>query len=332
MENLEPEILANYTIWALVGLYTVAKVLGSIQVVPNRTIRVVERFGRYSRSLDPGFHLLAPWIDRVTYVHDLREQTIDVPAQQCFTLDNVRVIVDGVMYIQVTDPVKASFGVNDYRRAAMQLALTTSRAIIATLELDRTFEERDLISAKVVEEVARAGESWGIQVLRYEIKTIEPPDTVKAAMEMQVTAERNRRAIIAKSEGDMQAAINRSEGVRNELIARSDGERQRRINEAQGRAREIEALAEATAASIEKLAEAISMDGGERAVRLRLSEAYLDKLSSLASADTQIVLPADLTRVDSLLQALEIEADAEKPGGSRGLSGTPTSPTFAPRT
>ena len=326
MNDLDPEIIANITLWGLLLAYTAFKLLGSLQVVPNRTVRIVERLGRFHRKLEAGFHLLVPWVDRVTYVHDLREQTIDVPAQQCFTLDNVRVVVDGVMYIQVVDAVKASFGVNNYRRAAMQLALTTSRAIIATLELDRTFEERDLISAKVVEEVARAGESWGIQVLRYEIKTIEPPDTVKAAMEMQVTAERNRRAIIAKSEGDMQAQINRSEGMRNELVARSSGERQRRINEAQGRAREIEALAEATAASIEKLADAISVQGGQNAVRLRLSESYLDKLGALATRDTQIVLPADLTRVDSLLGALELEsgdtAEASRPVGG--------SPRFVP--
>ena len=326
MNDLDPEIIANITLWGLLLAYTAFKLLGSLQVVPNRTVRIVERLGRFHRKLEAGFHLLVPWVDRVTYVHDLREQTIDVPAQQCFTLDNVRVVVDGVMYIQVVDAVKASFGVNNYRRAAMQLALTTSRAIIATLELDRTFEERDLISAKVVEEVARAGESWGIQVLRYEIKTIEPPDTVKAAMEMQVTAERNRRAIIAKSEGDMQAQINRSEGMRNELVARSAGERQRRINEAQGRAREIEALAEATAASIEKLADAISVQGGQNAVRLRLSESYLDKLGALATRDTQIVLPADLTRVDSLRGALELEsgdtAEASRPVGG--------SPRFVP--
>jgi regulator of protease activity HflC (stomatin/prohibitin superfamily) len=330
MNELDPEMFANLALWGLLVVYTILKLLGSLQVVPNRTVRIVERLGRFHHKLEPGFHLLVPWIDRVTYVHDLREQTIDVPAQQCFTLDNVRVIVDGVMYIQVVDPVKASFGVNNYRRAAMQLALTTSRAIIATLELDRTFEERDLISAKVVEEVARAGESWGIQVLRYEIKTIEPPDTVKAAMEMQVTAERNRRAIIAKSEGDMQSQINISEGVRNELVARSAGERQRRINEAQGRASEITALAEATAASIEKLADAISLKGGGEAVRLRLSEAYLDKLGALATAGTQIVLPADLTRVDSLLQALEIETDPSKAAPRAASPLTP--PNLSPGT
>jgi regulator of protease activity HflC (stomatin/prohibitin superfamily) len=301
-------ILFNLAFWGILGVYVAINILKTIQIVPNRTVKIVERLGKFNRKLEAGFHILIPWVDRITYTHDLREQTVDVPAQQCFTLDNVRVIVDGVMYIQVVDPLKASYGVNDYRRAAMQLALTTSRAIIATLDLDRTFEERDLISARVVDEVARAGQNWGIQVLRYEIKAIEPPDTVKAAMEMQVTAERNRRAIIHKSEGDMQSRINRSEGMRNELVARSDGERQRIINEAQGRAREIEALAEATAASIEEIAEAISYKGGDQAVRLRLSEAYIDKLRGLARNQTQIVLPADLTSIDSILSGIALDS------------------------
>ncbi len=300
----------NAVVWGGFILYFCVKVLGAVQVVPNRTVRIVERLGRYRKALDPGIHFLIPWMDRVTYVHDLREQTVDVPAQQCFTLDNVRVIVDGVMYIQVIDPVKASFGVDDYRRAAMALAMTTSRSIIATLELDRTFEERDLISARVVEEVAKAGESWGIQVLRYEIRSIDPPQTVKAAMEMQVTAERDRRATIATSQGEKQSRINRSEGIRNELIARSAGEKQRIINEAQGRAREIEALAVATAESIEKVAETICMEGGERAVQLRLSEAYIDKLRGLARRNTKVLLPADLTSVDEILKNLTFDFEA----------------------
>jgi len=303
----EPEILFNIAFWGILALYTLRKLIVSIQIVPNRTIRIVERFGKFHRRLDAGFHVLIPWVDQVTFTHDLREQTVDVPAQQCFTLDNVRVIVDGVMYIQVIDAVKASFGVCNFRRAAMALAMTNTRAIIATLDLDRTFEERDVISARVVEEVAKAGKNWGIQVLRYEIKAIEPPETVKAAMEMQVTAERNRRAIISRSEGEMQAHINRSEGIRNELVRRSAGERQRIINEAQGRAREIEALATATAASIKRIAQAISMPGGDRAVRLRLSESYLNRLRGMANERTQVVLPADLTNVDSILQSIEFE-------------------------
>lgn len=307
----EAQFLFNALVWGFLIFYTGYKLVTSLQIVPNRTIRIVERLGQFHRKLDAGFHVLIPWVDEVTYIHDLREQTIDVPAQQCFTLDNVRVIVDGVMYIQVTDAVKASFGVKNYHQAAMQLAMTTSRAIIATLELDRTFEERDLISAKVVEEVAKAGASWGIQVLRYEIKSIDPPDTVKKAMEMQVTAERTRRAIIAQSQGEMQSHINRSEGIRNELVAKSDGEKQRIINEAEGRAREIEALAEATASSIEKLAAAISIPGGDRAVQLRLSEAYLKKFQGLANDRTRVLLPTNLTNVDAILESISFDVDPE---------------------
>jgi regulator of protease activity HflC (stomatin/prohibitin superfamily) len=304
---MDGHILFNMMVWGSIFAYTFYKVVVSVQVVPNRMVKIVERFGKFHSKLEAGFHLLIPWADRITYTHDLREQTVDVPPQQCFTRDSVRVMVDGVMYIQVADPIKASYGVADYRRAAMQLALTTSRAVIATLELDRTFEERDLISARVVDEVSRAGRSWGIQVLRYEIKAIEPPETVKAAMEMQVTAERQRRAVIHKSEGDMQSRISRSEGMRNELVSRSSGERQRIINEAQGRAREIEALAEATAASIEKIAQTISAEGGDRAVMLRLSEAYIDKLRGLARNNTQIVLPGDLTNLDSILSGISLD-------------------------
>lgn len=310
--------VANGLVWFVVFAYVTLKFIGTIQVVPTQTVRIVERLGRFNRKLGAGMHVLLPWLDRVTYIHDLREQTVDVPPQQCFTRDNVRVIVDGVMYIQVVDPLKASYGVTDYRRATMQLALTTSRAIIATLDLDKTFEERDMISAKVVQELARAGTAWGIQVLRYEIKNIEPPDTVKSAMEAQVTAERNRRAVIARSEGEKQARVNRSEGVKNELTARSSGEKQRLINEAQGRAREILALAEATALSIERLAVAIRAEGGESAVRLRLSEAYLDKLRGLARSGTRVLLPADLTRLDHLLRAVETDGAPEPHGGPHG--------------
>jgi regulator of protease activity HflC (stomatin/prohibitin superfamily) len=320
---------ANGFVWFVVLAYVGIKFLGTVQVVPTQTVRLVERLGRFHRKLGAGMHVLLPWLDRVTYIHDLREQTVDVPPQQCFTRDNVRVIVDGVMYIQVIDALKASYGVTDYRRAAMQLALTTSRAIIATLDLDKTFEERDMISAKVVQELAQAGMAWGIQVLRYEIKNIEPPDTVKSAMEAQVTAERNRRAVIARSEGEKQARINRSEGVKNELTARSSGEKQRLINEAQGRAREILALAEATAVSIERLAVAISSEGGERAVRLRLSEAYIDKLSGLARGGTRVLLPADLTKLQDLLRAVESE-EPEPPTHELAAPGWPSRNTLRP--
>ncbi len=306
------ELFINVAFWGILALYLLKRSLSCIKVVSTQTAQIVERLGRFSRKLEPGIHFLIPWVDRVSFVHDLRELTVDVPPQQCFTADNVRVAVDGVMYIQVTDPVKASYGVTNYGRAATQLALTTSRAIIATLDLDKTFEERDLISAKVVEEVSKAGQSWGIQVLRYEIKNIEPPDTVKDAMELQVTAERRRRAIIAKAEGERQSRVDRSEGIKAELIARSEGEMQRRINEAEGRASEILSLAQATASSIERVAQAVSVDGGEEAVRLRLREKYLDRLGALGQSSTQLVLGADLTRLEEILQGIELDVEVER--------------------
>jgi regulator of protease activity HflC (stomatin/prohibitin superfamily) len=214
------------------------------------------------------------------------------------------------MYISVVDPVKASYGVTDYVFAAVQLAQTTTRSVIGTLDLDRTFEERDLISSKVVAEVSQAGEAWGITVHRYEIKGIATPATVRNAMEQQVTAERERRALVARSEGEKQSRINRSEGQKMELINKSEGEMQRRINEAEGRAAEVLAIAEATATSIEKIADAVSLPGGEKAVRLQLTERYLKGLATLGSSGTtQVVLPADLTRVDTLIDSMGLTMD-----------------------
>lgn len=240
-------------IWGLIFAIFIIKLFQSIRLVPTKSAYIVERLGKYHTTLDAGFHALVPFIDKVAYVHDLKEETIDVPPQECFSSDEVNVEVDGVIYISVMDPVKASYGVTDYRYAAIQLAQTTTRSVIGTLDLDRTFEERDVISAKVVEVLDQAGATWGIRVHRYEIKNIAPPETVKNAMEMQVNAERERRALLAKSEGDKQSKINRSEGVKAEMINRSEGEMQKRINEAEGKAEEILTIAKATAESIERI-------------------------------------------------------------------------------
>lgn len=296
----------NLAVWGLLFLVLIFKFFRSIRLVPTQSAYIVERLGKYSRTLNPGFHALVPFVDKVTYIRDLKEETVDVPPQECFTRDEVQVEVDGVIYISVIDPVKASYGVTDYSFAAMQLAQTTTRSVIGTLDLDRTFEERELISAKVVEVLEKAGQTWGIRVHRYEIKNLSPPPTVKEAMEKQVTAERNRRAIVAQSEGDKQSRINTSEGRRFELVNRSEGEMQRTINEAQGRAEEIRAIARATAQSIEKIAASISLPGGESSVRLQLSEKYLKRLRALADSDTQIVLPADLTNFEGLLDSLKL--------------------------
>jgi regulator of protease activity HflC (stomatin/prohibitin superfamily) len=294
-------LIFDIVVWSFLLLALLYKFVQSIRLVPTKQASIVERLGRYHATLGPGFHALFPFLDKVAYVHDLREQTLAVPPQECFTRDNVKVNVDGVMYIAVADPVKASYGVTNFIFAAIQLAQTTTRSIIGTLDLDKTFEERDLISSKVVQVLSEAGHAWGITVYRYEIKGISTPETVRNAMEQQVTADRERRALVAQSEGEKQSRINRSEGQKMQLINRSEGEMQRRINEAEGRAAEVRAIAEATAASIEKIAEAVSQPGGREAMRVQLVDHYLSQLSNLAKPGTRVVLPMDLTRLDELL-------------------------------
>jgi regulator of protease activity HflC (stomatin/prohibitin superfamily) len=279
-------------IWGIIFLILIVKFFQSIRLVSTQRADIVERFGKYHKTLEAGFHALIPFVDKVTFQQDLREEAIDVPPQDCFTGDEVKVIVDGVIYISVMDPVKASYGIVDYRDAAVQLAQTTTRSVIGTLDLDRTFEERDIISAKVVEVLDKAGMIWGIRVHRYEIKNITPPDTVRNAMEKQVNAERERRAILATSEGDKQSRISRSQGLKTELINKSEGEKQRRINEAEGRASEIRSIAAATAESIQKISEVVSSPGGTEAMKLQLNDRYLNVLESLG--DSKIILPANL--------------------------------------
>ncbi len=302
------ELLGSFStfIWGLLFLFVVYKFMRSIRLVPTRSAYIVERLGKYHRTLGPGFHPLIPFLDQVAYIKDLKEETIPVPPQECFTKDNVKVEVDGVIYLAVADAVSASYGITDYRFAAIQLAQTTTRSVIGTLALDQTFEERDLVSSKVVNVLAEVGQAWGIKAYRYEVKNVVPPPTVQSAMEQQVRAERERRAIIARSEGDMQSRINRSEGLKTELVNKSEGEMQRRVNEAEGRAQEIRAIAEATAQSIETLAAALSTPGGEDAIRLQLSGRYLDQLGGIAKEGTNVVVSADLTRPDDLLRALDL--------------------------
>lgn len=314
--------LFNLVVWGALFLVVIVAFVRSIRLVPNRKAYVVERLGRYHRTLDAGFHALLPFIDRVAFVQDLKEESISVEPQNAFTKDNVRVEVDGVIYISVTNAVAASYGVTDYRYAAIQLAQTTIRSVIGTLELDRTFEERELINSKIVSVLSDAGQGWGIRVHRYEVKNIVPPRTVNQAMEAQVTAERERRAIVATSEGEKQGRINRSEGLMMELVNRSEGEMQRRINEAEGMAREIEALAGATAESVEKLADAISQPGGEDAVRLRLTTKFLDELAGLGHAGNRVVLPVNIADLDHLLELLDLQTEAARPrsGANRPAS------------
>lgn len=301
----------NFGVWGIIFLVIIFQLFRSIRIVSTRTALIVERLGKYHATLGPGFHVLMPFIDVVTAMQDLREETIDVPPQECFSKDEVQVQVDGVIYMSVSDPVKATYGVTAYRFAAMQLAQTTTRSIIGTLELDKTFEERDMISQAVVDTLNQAGESWGVHVHRYEIKNITPPPTVQNAMEKQVTAERERRAILARAEGDRQSRINTSEGTMRELINLSEGERQRLINEAEGRAAEILSLARATAKSIEKIGSAVVLPGGEQAIKLNMAEKFIDNIGYLADAHTKVIFPADLTNMSQLLKTLELEVDGK---------------------
>lgn len=291
----------NYAVWGLLGLYVLIKVIRGIRLVPTRNAYVVERLGKYHKTLGPGPHVIVPFFDRIAYVQDLREETIDVPPQECFTRDNVKVEVDGVIYLSVINAVAASYGITNYRFASVQLAQTTTRAVIGTLELDRTFEERDAVNSRVVSVLNEVSDAWGIKVHRYEVKNIVVPGTIRNAMEQQMSAERERRALIARAEGDRQSRINESEGLKQEAINRSEGEKQRRINEAEGRAQEILAIAHATAESIEKVGAALASDGGPEAVRLQLSQEYLNKLALLAKPQTSVLLPADITQLDELL-------------------------------
>jgi regulator of protease activity HflC (stomatin/prohibitin superfamily) len=297
--------IAVLVIWGSIFLTLAYKFIQAICLVPTKSAYVVERLGNYRCTLEAGFHALIPFVDRVAYIQDLKEETIDVPPQECFSKDEVKVEVDGVLYIQVDDPVKASYGIDDYRFAAMQLAQTTTRSVIGTLELDRTFEERDLISAKVVEVLDKAGETWGIRVHRYEIKNITPPITVKNAMELEVNAERERRAILAKSLGDKQSRINRSEGIKMEKINVSEGEMQRRINAAEGRAQEILSIAKATADSVIKIADAISLPGGQTALEMQLSEQYLQQMQGLSREQTKVVVPGNVLDFNQWLSSLD---------------------------
>ena len=272
-------------------------------VVPQRSAYIVQRLGRYSNTLEAGFHLLMPFVDRIAYRHTLKEQVIDVPPQSCITRDNIAVDVDGVLYLQVVDPVKASYGVSNYLFASVQLAQTTMRSEMGKLDLDRSFEEREQINAAIVTAVDKASDPWGVKVTRYEIKNITPPKTIKDAMEKQMRAEREKRAMIAESEGERQAKINRADGEKQEAIAKSEGEKARRINEAEGKAREIQLVATATADGLRTIAEASQQPGGADAINLRLAEGYITEFGKLAKEGNTMIIPSDLANVAGFIKA-----------------------------
>jgi regulator of protease activity HflC (stomatin/prohibitin superfamily) len=293
-----------YAVLGIAALLTVIELLKSVRIVPARTALIVERVGKYSGTLEAGFHVLVPFLDKVRYSHSLKEISLVVPPQPCFTEDNVRVEVGGVLYLMVVDPRKASYGINDFELATIQLAQTMMRSVIGRLELDRTFEERDSINATLVHHLDEALENWGVKVTRYEIQTITPPDAILKTMELQVSAERDKRAKIAKSTGEMSSRINTSIGLMEEAINRSEGEKQRQINEAEGEAAEILALSRATAASIEKIAQTLVLDGGEDAAQLQLTQQYIEQLGKAAKG-SRVILPLDLTDLKSVRSGIK---------------------------
>lgn len=303
-------------ILALIVVVLVA-LLQTARIVPQRTVFVIERLGKYSSTLDAGFHILIPFIDRVAYKHSMKEQVVDVAPQTCITKDNIAVEVDGILYLQVVDPVKASYGINDYVFASMQLAQTTMRSEIGKIDLDRTFEEREKINSEIVAAVDKAAEPWGLKVTRHEIKNIVPPASIKDAMEKQMRAEREKRAQIAESEGDKQAKINRAEGDKQEAIARSEGEKMKRINEAEGRAQEIERVAQATAKGIREIAMAINERGGADAVNLRIAEQYLGEFGKLAQKNNTMIIPSNLADVGGMVASVGKVFDTIRPSSTK---------------
>jgi len=270
-------------------------------VVPQQSAYVIEKLGKFSRTITAGFHILIPFFDRVAYKHTLKEQAVDIPEQICITRDNVQVGVDGVLYLQVLDASRASYGISDYVWAIIQLAQTTLRSEIGKIDLDRTFEERSMINANVVTELDKASDPWGVKVLRYEIKNINPPHDVLSAMEKQMRAEREKRAVVLTSEGERDAKINEAEGEKQRVIKESEAAKQMQINEAAGEAQAIMAVATATAEGMRRVAAAVVEDGGSEAMQLRIAEQYVEKFGNLAKEGNTLVVPAQLADLSSMI-------------------------------
>jgi len=314
MENLI--FIAVFAVVILV-IIVIAK---TAVVVPQQSAFVVEQLGKYSRTLQAGFHILIPFVDRIAYRHTLKEQATDIPEQVCITRDNVQVGVDGVLYLQVLDARQASYGITNYIFAITQLAQTTLRSELGKIELDRTFEERQVINAHVVEELDKASAPWGVKVLRYEIKNINPPHDVIAAMEKQMRAEREKRAVVLTSEGERDAKINTAEGEKQRVIKESEASKQQQINEAEGQAAAILAVATATAEGLRRVAEALRAEGGTDAMKLRIAEQYVTQFGELAKAGNTLVVPANLSDVGSMIALatkLVAGTDSEAPRAGR---------------
>ncbi len=294
-------VLANYWFWVLLLGVVIAFVIEGVRIVPQQSAWVVERLGRFHGTLEPGLNLIIPFLDRVAYVHSLKEVPLDVPEQICITKDNTQLTVDGILYYQVTDPRLASYGSSNYVAAISQLAQTTLRSEIGKMELDKTFESRDDINRQIVHSLDEAGRNWGIKVLRYEIKSLTPPETILRAMQAQITAEREKRALIAKSEGQRQEEINLADGEKQAAVLRSEGEKQAAINKAQGDATAIRVIAEANAAGVRAVADAINDKGGMEAANLKVATQYVEAFANLAKQSNTLILPANAGDVGSMV-------------------------------
>jgi regulator of protease activity HflC (stomatin/prohibitin superfamily) len=294
-------VSAALVIAVVLAVFAIFIVVKTAVVVPQQNAFVVERLGRFHAVLDAGFHILLPFVDVIRYRHTLKEQAVDIPEQICITKDNVQVAVDGILYLKVLDAQRASYGIADYYYAISQLAQTALRSEIGKIDLDRTFEERTHINGMVIAELDKATGPWGIKVLRYEIKNITPPKDVLMAMEKQMRAEREKRAVVLTSEGERDAAINNAEGKKQQVIKESEASRQQQINEAEGQAQAILAVASATAEGLRKVAQAIAADGGPEAVQLRVAEQYVEQFGNLAKTTNTVILPATLSDLGGMI-------------------------------
>ncbi|MCX8514118.1 MAG: SPFH/Band 7/PHB domain protein [Burkholderiales bacterium] len=295
------DIIIQYGLIIVIVVFLIFFIRSGIIIIPQERVGIVERLGKYNKSLFPGLHFLIPFIDRLVVIHDMREVPTTVPEQVCITKDNTQLAIDGVVYFQISDAKLATYGTNNFMTAIIQLSQTTLRSVIGKMELDKTFEEREEINRHVVSAVDQASLNWGVKVLRYEIKNIQPPQHIINAMQEQITAEREKRAKIARSEGDKQEKINLAEGDRNSAIARSEGEKQSLINNATGQAQAILSIAEANASAIKMIAQAIMLEGGDLAVNQKLAEQYISQFGNLAKTNNTIILPTDLANISGFI-------------------------------
>jgi len=306
--------LAGHWFWVLLIGVLVAFLIEGVRIVPQQSAWVVERLGRFDKTLEPGLNLIIPFFDRIAYVHSLKEVPLDVPEQVCITKDNTQLGVDGILYYQVTDPRLASYGSSNYVSAISQLAQTTLRSEIGKMELDKTFESREEINKQIVHSLDEAGRNWGIKVLRYEIKSLTPPEAILRSMQQQITAEREKRALIAKSEGERQQEINVADGEKQAAVLRSEGEKQAAINKAQGDATAIRVIAEANAAAVRAVAEAIGDKGGMDAANLKVAQQYVEAFAHLAKASNTLIIPANAADIGGFIATAMTVLDKTRQG------------------